>query len=516
MILNFALRTLHYPNSIMIDWGFVGMKLPVTNIAKRSASSDVDILEQWWIEKSRVNFFAYRQFMRYGDFRYNWFIASLSSALQQFYEDYCNGLRPILIISCPPQHGKTWGIEDLIAWIAGMNPNLRQVYSSFSDNLGIRCNAANQRVMSSEKYQKIFPETNINGKNIVTLANNYKKNSTQIEFINKRGSFRNTTVEGQITGETLDIGYIDDPFKGRKEANSKTTRDNVWNWFTDDFGTRFADNAGYIITMTRWHTDDLVGRLIKKIRKTDAKVTEFKYEAIATQDEQYRKKGDALFPALKSLEFLLGKRALMLDPAWQSLYQGAPVVEGGNLIKVEWWRYWDSLPLLQYTFIVADTAQKKNTWNDFTSFQLWGHGVDGNIYLLDMVYARMSAPELRANAEIFYRKHDNNHFGCEFKGIAIEDKSSGTGLIQEMEAKGFRVFAIPRTVDKITRAYDTGPSIKIGRVYLNAAIPYVGVIIEESKQFPNGEFDDAFDCTMSAIEVVYLYPEILNSQIFVA
>lgn len=479
---------------------------------------DVELLERWWIEKSRRNFFAYRQFIRCGHFKFNWFIESFSYALQKFYVDFVKGKRPILIVSCPPQHGKTWGIEDLVAWIAGQNPDLRQVYASFSDSLGIRCNAANQRVMSTPKYQKIFPQTIISTKNIVTLADNYKKNSTQIEFVNRRGSFRNTTVQGQITGETLDIGYIDDPFKGRKEANSKIIRDGVWSWFTDDFSTRFSDKAGYIITMTRWHTDDMVGRLIKKLKQTkESNVTVFKYKAIAEKDElPFRKKGSALFPGLKSLSFLLQKKNLMLDGAWQSLYQAEPVIEGGNMIKSSWWRYWDSLPRMEYTFVVADTAQKKNNWNDFTVFQHWGFGIDWNLYLLDMEHGRVSAPELRTKAEIFYRKHNNSHYGGPFRGMAIEDKSSGTGLIQEMELKNLTVFAIPRTADKITRAYDAGPEIKSGKVYLNASIPGVSIITEEASQFPNGAFDDAFDCTMNAIEVAYIYPEIMNTKVYVS
>lgn len=478
--------------------------------------ADIEVIEQWWVEKSRKNFFAYRQYIRHGDFKYNWFIAQLSAALQKFYSDYVKGLRPILIISCPPQHGKTWGVEDLISWISGQNPDLRQVYASFSNGLGVRCNASTQRTMGTDKYKKIFPNTNISAKNIVTLADNYKKNSNLIEFVNQRGSFRNTTVEGPITGETLDIGYIDDPFKGRKEANSQITRDNVWNWFTDDFGTRFADDAGYIITMTRWHTDDMVGRLLKKLEEDGANVTEFRFQAIAEKDEKYRKEGQPLFPELKSLAFLLGKKALMLEPAWQSLYQGNPLIEGGNLIKTEWWRWWEVLPRMLFTFAVADTAQKKNNWNDYTCFQCWGMGVDGNIYLLDMLYGRVSAPELRRTAEIFYRKHDHSEYGGPFRGFAIEDKSSGIGLIQELEEKKFKVHAIPRSIDKVTRAYDTGPHIKAGQVYLNAAVANVGVITAEGEQFPNGTNDDAFDCTMNAIEVAYIYPQILNSQVFVS
>ena len=305
-------------------------------------------------------------------------------AIQKFYQDYRDDKRPILIITCPPQHGKSWSVEDAVSWFAGKNPDLRIVFSSFSDHLGIRCNSGVQRVILSNKYQKIFPDTHIGNKNVVAMATQYRRNSNHIEFVDKQGSFRNTTVGGPITGESLDIGFIDDPFKGRSEANSQLIRDKVWLWFTDDFGTRFSDTAGYVVIMTRWHTDDIVGRLIEKF-KDQKNVTIFKFPAIAINNEYYRKEGEALFPELKSLEFLHGKKELMLDPAWEGLYQGNPIVESGNLINPTWWKWWEVLPKMEYTYAVADTAQKKNNWNDYTVFQCWARGLT-EIYICSICF----------------------------------------------------------------------------------------------------------------------------------
>ena len=477
---------------------------------------DIETTERWWEAKSRVNFSAYRQYIRCGDFLHGWFIESMANAFQTFYMDLKAGKRPILIITCPPQHGKSWAVEDFISWIAGLDPSLRLVYSSFSEDLGVRCNSGVQRVMGSEKYHKIFPESQINAKNIVTIANEYKKNSTQIEFVNARGSFRNTTVRGPINGQPLDVGFIDDPFKGREEANRALHRNKVWNWFTDDFGSRLSDLAGYVIIMTRWHTDDIVGRIIKEYADDQETLTLFKHSAIAEQDEPNRKEGDPLFPELKPKVFLLGRKKIMPNASWQSLYQGNPVVEGGELIDKRWYKWWEALPQLKYTYAVADTAQKKNNWNDYTVFQLWGMGVDGCIYLLDMLYDKITAPELRRHGEIFYRKHNHNRYGGPFRGFCIEDKSSGIGLIQEFEEKKFKVYGIPRNTDKIERSMNVGPEIRAGKVFLNAAIPNVEKILEQTESFPHGTFDDAFDTVMSAIEVAFVYPEILNATVYVS
>ena len=107
------------------------------------------------------------------------------------------------------------------------------------------------------------------------------------------GSFRNTTVTGQITGHELHFGVIDDPFKGRAEAYSPTIRDKTWGWFADDFMSRFAKDGALLIVMTRWHVDDLLGRYLDKYIQ-DVRV--LRYPAIATHDELHRKKGEALFP----------------------------------------------------------------------------------------------------------------------------------------------------------------------------------------------------------------------------
>lgn len=477
---------------------------------------DIDLIERYWQEKSRVNFFAYRRYLRHGNFQYNWFVIELSKAIQDFYVDFRLGKRPILVITVPPQHGKSMAIEDAVTWISGKDPDIKMIYGSFSEFLGTRCNSNAQKTFISRKYQSIFPETQINDKNVVTIAAQYKRNSSLIEFVGKMGSFRNTTVLGPITGESLDIGFIDDPLKGRKEANSKVIRDGVWNWFVDDFNTRFADHAGYIVTMTRWHVDDLVGRLLKKYDGApNLKIINF--PAIAENDEKYRKIGQALFPGLKSLSFLNNQKALRLESSWLSLYQGKPSIEGGNIIKEDWWKWWeDSLPKFKFAFAVADTAQKKNNWNDWTVFQHWAYGVDGNIYLLDLFRDRVMAPDLRRKAELFYLACERRSVNCAFRGLAIEDKSSGIGLIQELEEKRLKVFSIPRNNDKLTRAHDCGPEIKIGKIFLNSSIPGVDILLTEASEFPNGEFDDTFDCTMNAIECAFIYPHILNSTIYVS
>lgn len=410
-----------------------------------------------------------------------------------------------------PTHN-SWSVIDFLAWVSGLNPALRSIYASYSDTLGIRCNTQLQRFFDSEKHQKIFPGHRINTDNVVTQSNKPKRNSRHIEFTNKDGiptggQFRNTTVQGSVTGESLDIGVIDDAVKGREQANSIVYSEKTWAWLLDDFMDRFSDMAGLIIIMTRWSTHDIIGRLIDKYKETGKQFKLFNYQAIATKDEPHRKEGEALFHELKSLEFLKEKKALKTSASWESLYQGNPTVTGGNVIKDEWWSWWKVLPKILYKFITVDTAQKDKKQNDWTCFQCWGMGIDGRIYLLDKFREKLQAPALRREAELFYKKHDTQKINPDdpiLRKMYIEDKSSGIGLIQELKLKRMKIKEVPRNTDKFFRAEDCSPYIESGQVVLNVDIPGVGNITKEAREFPNGEFDDDFDTLMTAIEVSFI------------
>jgi len=476
-------------------------------------ANDIDLIEDFWIQKSRVNFLAYRQFMRNERFTSGWFMADLCKHLQQFYLDLRAGLRPILLIQSPPQHGKSWTVADFISWISGKWPEIRSIYATYSDTLGVRCNLSQQRQIDSKKYSKIFPGTKLSSKKGEAI-----RNLNHLELLDSdgnltNGQFRNTTTGGSVTGESLDLGVIDDAVKGREQANSITWSQKIWEWFTDDFMTRFSENAGLLIIMTRWSTHDIIARLLKIKDQLKGKFTILNYQAIATKDETNRNEGDPLFPELKSLEFLKSKKAVMPQTSWESLYQGKPTVTGGNLFKDDWWEWYTKLPPIKYKFITADTAQKVKTQNDWTIFQCWGYGIDGRIYLLDKFREKLEAPELRREAEIFYRKHDLPKMKVDdpvLRGMYIEDKSSGTGLLQELRRKRLKVIEVPRHTDKYFRGEDAVPYVESGRVVLNTEIPGIGNLTKEAREFPNGEFDDDIDTCMTAIEVAYINKDQTN------
>jgi len=461
-------------------------------------------LYNYKVTLARDNFFQYRKLIN-PSIKINWFVQEIADKLQKFVIDLENGLKPMLVIEAPPQHGKSEAISDLISWIAGRNPHLRTIFASFSERLGIRANLKLQRLYSKKAYKDIFPGTKINDKSTVTGVA-HLRNREILEYVDKGGYFRNTTVQGSITGESLDLGVVDDPIKGREAANSETTRNKTWDWMTDDFFTRFSENAGFLMILTRWHIDDPAARLIAN----NPRVVVLKYRAIAEDDEVHRKQGEALIPKHKSLEFLLERKSLMGE-SFEALFQQNPSIKGGNLFKYDWFKWWKVLPIIKYRIIVVDTAQKTKEQNDFTVLQCWGYSTDGNLYLLDMLRGKFEAPQLRRDSKIFYKRHNEKTGMGALRYMYIEDKSSGSSLIQDFKSEKMKIKAIQRNVDKVSRAYDVIPYIEAGRVYLNEDIPFVDSLVSEATSFPRDKNDDTIDPLMDAISITMDKP--VNSLI---
>jgi predicted phage terminase large subunit-like protein len=460
---------------------------------------DLELIEQLCVLESRDNFWAFRRYLN-PKMKIGWWQKVIADNLQQFYQDFIDGKRPKLIIQAPPQHGKSEIIVDFVAWLAGKNADTKTIYTSFSDDLCTRANLNIQRIYDNPKYHKIFPLTKINTVGVKS-AEIGVRNLSLIEHLGAKGYFANTTVQGAITGKTLDIGIIDDPIKGSEAANSRTVRDKIWAWLKTDFMSRFSDQAGLISILTRWHIDDPIGRLIEAM-VDDIKI--ISYPAIAEKDEKHRKAGDALFPQLKSLEFLQERKSLYSAHEWSALYQQNPQVQGGNLIHVKYFGMYKQAPILKYRVIYADTAQKTQEMHDYSVFECWGMGDDGKIYLIDLIRGKWEAPELRRRAKIFWSKH--KALDCPKNGtlrqLKIEDKSSGTGLIQELKLiDRLPIFAIQRNKDKYTRYRDVEGYIEAGYVMLPEAESFLSDFISECEAFDGTgkSHDDQIDPMIDAI-----------------
>ena len=253
-----------------------------------------------------------------------------------------------LIIQAPPQHGKSQGSSRFLpAYLLGLNPDLKIAICSYAATIAKDFNRDVQRLIDNEEYHAVFPDSCLNGSNVVTIANNYLRNSDVFEIVGHLGSLRVVGRGGSLTSKTVDIMVFDDLYKDSAEANSPIVRDGAWDWYTKVARTRLHNDSRQLIVFTRWHPDDIIGKIIESEEvRVARKWDDFEdvpdgawilvnYEAIKTDEPTEidgREKGEPLWRERHSLERLLMQKSI--DPVgFQCLYQGDPGNAEGKLYQ---------------------------------------------------------------------------------------------------------------------------------------------------------------------------------------
>lgn len=284
------------------------------------------------------------------------------------------------MIFVPPQHGKSQlCTRHFPAYMLGIKPKTKICVCSYSATLAESFNRDIQRIIDDMPYHKVFPDTVLNESNVTTDAHGaYLRNSEIFETVGYRGFVKTVGVGGSLTGTPIDIGIIDDPFKDREEAMSIRIREKVWSWYTDVFKTRLHNESQELIIMTRWDSDDLAGRILK--RDKDWEVVTF--QAIKEREipGDPRQIGEALWPEKHSLERILAIKNT--SPfTFDSLYQQEPKPSKEALVFPDWNEY-DDEPDLE-PMIGLDFGFS----NDPTAvIQVKIH--KGNMYLRELLYER--------------------------------------------------------------------------------------------------------------------------------
>ena len=253
-----------------------------------------------------------------------------------------------LIIQAPPQFGKSLGSSRLLpAKMLGHYPDLKIAICSYAATIAKDFNRDVQRLIDCNEYRELFPETYLNGSNVVTIANNYLRNSDVFEIVNHSGSLRVVGRGGSLTSKTVDVMIFDDLYKDSAEANSPQIRAGAWDWYTKVARTRLHNDSQQLIVFTRWHPEDIIGKIIESEKVIYAERWEdfdnvpdnawvlVNFEAIKTGNPTEidpREAGEALWPERHSLERLEAQRAI--DPVgFQCLYQGDPGSAEGRLYQ---------------------------------------------------------------------------------------------------------------------------------------------------------------------------------------
>ena len=350
-------------------------------------------------------------------------------------EAYATGRIKKLIISVPPQHGKSVGATTLLpAYMLGLDPDMRIAIASYSGTLASKFNRRVQRILESREYGEIFPDTTIKQG---TKPAGYIRTSDEVEIVGRKGELLSVGREGSLTGNRVDCFILDDLYKDAMEAQSPVVRGNCWEWYTSVVRTRMHNNSRELIVFTRWHEEDLIGklcntephRMMRSMEDIDTLVPNewlvVNFEALKTTPPTNidpRATGEALWPEQQSAELLQSKRRL--DAVrFEARYQGHPTSREGLLYGDGFWEYTtlprDIVTRGSYT----DTA---DTGDDYLCSIAYVVDMDGVIYLTDVVYTQAPMEETEQLVATMLERND-------IRNAYVESNNGGRGFARALQ-----------------------------------------------------------------------------------
>lgn len=454
------------------------------------------------------------------DFEVAWHNRLIARELNSF----CDGDTENLLIMCPPRVGKSELVSRRMpAYLLGREPNLEFISASYGHALAKRMNRDVQRVIQTEQYAELFPNTMLSGKNRVNVQEGtWRRNSEMFEIVGHKGYYLCAGVGTSLTGSGGDVAAIDDPFKDWKDAYSEVKRENVWEWYVSVLQTRLSERGRTCITHTRWHENDLAGRLLLLIKNDPDMAKRWRVVLLralkeGTPDEHPddpREPGEALWPVRYPVERLQRMKRLNLA-VFVSLYQQRPAPPEGTIIKNAWWKRFSSpmdLATMDAVILSVDLPFKKRTKSnakqsktDFACFQVWGRkGTD--VYLLHMVRDRMTFVEQENACIELLSIWPANARGTAFNTAAIGTKlieaaANGEALMSRLHGKVAGIVGISPRSDKVSRAEAIAGYVRAGNCWLpDAALaPWAEDFLLEWGVFPAGSNDDIVDASTMAI-----------------
>lgn len=422
-------------------------------------------------------------------------------ALCRYLNRFANREIKRLIVTFPPRHGKSELVSRrLPAFLLGRYPDAQVISASYGADLASRMNRDVQRIIDTKEYRDIFPDTRLNERNVRADAEGkFLRNSELFEVVGQKGTYRCAGVGGGITGMGADFLIIDDPIKNQEEADSSVYREKVWEWFASTAYTRLEKEAGVLITLTRWHEDDLAGRLIAQA-KADPTADQYvlvNFPAIKEEECEYdpREIGEALWPEKYDLARLNAIKANVGSRVWNALYQQRPAAAEGNIVKRDWLRFWDTLPRqIEEQIISVDATFTGKATSDFVAMQVWGRW-GAQKYLLDQRYARMGITDtIHALLALCEKWPDA-------KLKLIENKANGPAIEDLLKQKVSGIVLWEPNGDKVARMNAVCPQLEAGNVFfpMPARQPWVDGLIDELVSFPNAAHDDRCDALTQAL-----------------
>lgn len=391
--------------------------------------------------KSVLNFTKYT-------FTHQFHATWLHNSYYQKLDDFAEGKIKKLMVFMPPQHGKSEGsTRRLPAYVLGKNPDKKVAIACYNSSKARKFNREIQRIMDEPDYQDLFPEARLsNG------SDGYARTSDEFEMLNHRGGLKSVGVGGSLTGEPVDMLIMDDLYKDAKSAWSPKVRENVQDWYDTVADSRLHNDSQQLLVFTRWHPDDLAGRLLG-IEAADWEV--IIYPAIKVgepNDYDPRKEGEALYPEKHSKE-KLEKTMHRNKHVFECLYQQNPTSKVGLLYEL--FKTYTIKPVSLKTVRKAyvDTADKGT---DFLCSIVYDETESG-IYIVDVIYTQEGMLSTEPMVAIQMKKHS-------VQFAIIEANNGGEGFKRNVE-KGTRTLGNTKTKFKAFHQSDN----KEVRIFTNSA-----------------------------------------------
>ena len=402
-----------------------------------------------------------------------------------------------ICVNIPPRHGKSNLVSIMYpAWFLGRNPGKKVMMVSHTTDLAVDFGRKVRNMIATDEYSSIFPT--------VKLAIDSK--SAGRWNTNTGGEYYACGIGSSIAGRGADLLLVDDPHSEQDVINGNfETFSKAYDWFPFGARTRLMPGGRVAIIQTRWHMDDLTGRVTKDMTQNERadqyEIVEFPAILDVDDEETGEMIQKPLWPEFFDLEALLRTKASMPTFQWNAQYQQEPTAEEAALVKREWWQMWEQgdPPSCEYIIMSLDAAAETHNRADYTALTTWGVFLNEeneayNIILLNSIKKRMEFPELKDLAMEEYAEWEPDAF-------IVEKKSSGTALYQEMRRMGLPVSEYTPhrgSGDKLARLNSVSDIVASGLVWVPPT-RWAEEVIEEIAGFPFMSHDDLVDSTVMAL-----------------
>jgi predicted phage terminase large subunit-like protein len=422
--------------------------------------------------------------------------------IDEMMADAITGKTDRVIGVLPPQEGKTVCARYAALLALHRNPELQIGVCSYGDRLARRIPRWCRNDIRG------FPQLGLRLAPDQKAAHDWKLD-------NGIGGMYAAGYSGGWSGNPLDLLIVDDVFKDHRDAESEATREAVWDWWTSAATARFGEGSSVIIINTRWHHDDLIGRILKTDDTGEWRMVHIPAQAdpkVIENDPLGRAPGQFMESVRGRTPTSWERRKKTADDKWEAEYQGNPGSPGGDSFDVSKLRYWhptrDGSALVcgprtwriredSYRYVTIDLAESVKAGADFTVASAWAIVTDGSLVLLDVARGRVPQHKQFELARPLVERWSADT-------VYIESNMRGTQLVREAVAEGWRVDDLIADKSKVVRAAPAGRKVEQGRIWFPAEHPELGEFLKEMREFPNSRHDDMVDTLAYAVRVLFM------------